>query len=152
MFASTHSPRSANLGAMSGLYRQVGISTAVESASSHRLVAMLYDGVLEALAEARGAIASRDVEAKCRSLTKAGRIVEEGLRAGLNLEAGGAMGKQLNQLYTYIANRILQANLKSDAAAVEECRRLLEPLRDAWRQIGAQVAPPAQAPAARRAA
>jgi len=144
MFATPQSSRNAGFGAMSGLYRQVGISTAVESASSHRLVAMLYDGLLEALAEARGAIASRDIEAKCRALTRAGRIVEEGLRAGLNLEAGGSMGQQLNQLYTYVSGRILQANLKSDVAAIDECRRLIEPLREAWRQIGAQVAAPAQ--------
>lgn len=150
MFASTHTARSASLSAMSGLYRQVGVSTAVESASSHRLVAMLYDGVLESLAEARGAIASKDIEAKCRSLTRAGRIVDEGLKAGLNLAASGAMGQQLNQLYSYISGRILQANMKSDAAAVEECCRLIEPLRDAWRQIGAQVASPA--PAVKRAA
>ena len=140
MFASTHSPRRTNPAAMSGLYRQVGISTLVDNASSHRLVGMLYDGLLESLTEARGAIQSKDVEAKCRALTRAGRIVDEGLRAGLNLQAGGAVGKGLNDLYIYISNRVLFANLRSDVAAVEECCRLVEPLRDAWNQIGAQVA------------
>ena len=147
MFASTHSPRRTSPGAMSGLYRQVGISTLVDNASSHRLVAMLYDGLLESLTEARGAIRNKDIEAKCRALSRASRIVDEGLKAGLNLEAGGAVGKGLNELYTYISNRVLFANLRSDAAAVEECCRLVEPLRDAWNQIGAQVA--AQAPAPR---
>jgi flagellar secretion chaperone FliS len=140
MFASTHSPRRASPGAMSGLYRQVGISTSVDNASSHRLVAMLYDGLLESLAEARGAIRNKDVEAKCRALTRAGRIVDEGLKGGLNLAAGGSVGQGLNELYTYISNRVLHANLRSDAAAVEECCKLVEPLRDAWSQIGAQVA------------
>ena len=140
MFASTHSPRRTHPAAMSGLYRQVGISTLVDNASSHRLVGMLYDGLLESLTEARGAIQSKDVEAKCRALTRAGRIVDEGLRAGLNLQAGGAVGKGLNDLYIYISNRVLFANLRSDVAAVEECCRLVEPLRDAWNQIGAQVA------------
>ncbi len=148
MFASTQSSRRSSPGAMSGLYRQVGISTSVDTASSHRLVAMLYDGLLESLAEARGAIHSKDVEAKCRALTRASRIVDEGLKGGLNLQASGAMGQSLNALYTYVANRVLHANLRSDAAAVEECSRLIEPLRDAWNQIGAQVAP--QPPTARR--
>jgi flagellar protein FliS len=124
---------------MSGLYRQVGISTSIGTASSHRLVAMLYDGLLESLAEARGAIRSRDIEAKCRALTRAARIVDEGLRAGLNTDAGGSLGRGLDDLYGYIANRLLHANLRSDAAAVEECCRLIEPLRDAWNQISAQV-------------
>lgn len=140
MFASTHSQRRTHPAAMSGLYRQVGISTLVDNASSHRLVGMLYDGLLESLTEARGAIHNKDVEAKCRALSRAGRIVDEGLRAGLNLQAGGAVGQGLNQLYAYISNRVLFANLRSDAAAVEECCRLVEPLRDAWNQIGAQVA------------
>ncbi|KNZ31916.1 MAG: hypothetical protein AD742_14055 [Methylibium sp. NZG] len=140
MFASTHSPGRAHHGAMSGLYRQVGISTSVDNASSHRLVAMLYDGLLESLAEARGAIRNKDIEAKCRALTRAARIVDEGLKGGLNMAAGGTMVQGLSDLYTYIANRVLHANLRSDAAAVEECCRLVEPLRDAWNQIGAQVA------------
>ena len=144
MFAPTQSPRRSSPGAMSGLYRQVGVSTSVANASSHRLVAMLYDGLLESLAEARGAIRNRDVEAKCRALTRAGRIVEEGLKGGLNLEAGGPMGRGLNELYTYISNRVLHANLRSDVAAVEECCKLVEPLRDAWNQIGAQVGSAAQ--------
>jgi flagellar secretion chaperone FliS len=140
MFASTHSPGRSNHGAMSGLYRQVGISTSVDNASSHRLVAMLYDGLLESLAEARGAIRNKDIEAKCRALTRAGRIVDEGLKGGLNMAAGGTMVQGLSDLYTYIANRVLHANLRSDIAAVEECCKLVEPLRDAWSQIGAQVA------------
>lgn len=140
MFASTHSPGRPSHGAMSGLYRQVGISTSIDNASSHRLVAMLYDGLLESLTEARGAIRNKDIEAKCRALTRAGRIVDEGLKGGLNVAASGVMGQGLNDLYTYIGHRVLHANLRSDAAAVEECCRLVEPLRDAWNQIGAQVA------------
>jgi flagellar secretion chaperone FliS len=144
MFASTYSPRRASPAAMSGMYRQVGVSTAVDSASSHRLVAMLYDGALESLAEARGAILAKDVEAKCRALSRASRIVEEGLKGALNLEGTGEVGRDLHALYTYITGRLLHANLRSDAAAVEECSRLIEPLRDAWNQIGAQVSPQVQ--------
>ena len=140
MFAPTHSLGRSSPGAMSGMYRQVGISSLVDNASSHRLVAMLYDGLMESLAEARGAIHSKDVEAKCRSLTRASRIVDEGLKAGLNTEAGGAMSQRLHELYSYVSNRLLYANLRSDATAVEECRQLIEPLRDAWNQIAAQVA------------
>jgi len=143
MFASTYSPRRPHAGAMSGMYRQVGVSTSVETASSHRLVAMLYDGLLESLTEARGAIHNKDVEAKCRALSRASRIVDEGLKAPLNLQAGGKVGQDLHALYTYIHNRLLHANLRSDLAAVEECSKLVEPLREAWNQIGAQVAPSA---------
>jgi flagellar protein FliS len=145
MFASTYSHSRPSPGSMSGLYRQVGISTLVDNASSHRLVAMLFDGLLESLAEARGAIHKKDVEAKCAALSRASRIVDEGLKGGLNLAAGGAIGQDLHALYTYIYKRILHANLRSDADAVEECSKLIEPVREAWMQIGAQIASNAQA-------
>ncbi|MEO8060922.1 MAG: flagellar export chaperone FliS [Burkholderiales bacterium] len=121
-------------------YRQVGVQTGVGSASAHQLVQMLFDACHDALAQARGAIATGDVQAKGRAIGRAARIVEEGLKACLNLDAGGTLATDLNALYAYIGVRLTQANLGNDAATLEECGRLLEPLRSAWAAIGPQVA------------
>lgn len=131
--------RSPSASNMSGLYRQVGVSSAVDNASPHRLVTMLYDGLLESIAEARGAMGKNDVERKGRAIGRAVRILEEGLRAGLNRQQGGELAQNLNALYTYIGNRLTQANLYSDATLLAECYGLVEPLRDAWIGIGAVV-------------
>jgi flagellar protein FliS len=108
----------------------------VSSASSHQLVLMLFDGFDEALLQARGALQSGAVELKCRCIGRALRIVEEGLKANLDLAAGGTLAADLNDLYGYVAVRLLHAQLHNDEAALDECRRLLRPLRDGWAQIG----------------
>jgi flagellar protein FliS len=64
------------------------------------------------------------------------RIIEEGLRAGLDLQAGGALARDLNDLYGYLTMRLTVANLHNDEQALLECQRLVEPLRQAWSDIG----------------
>lgn len=128
--ASLHSPH-----AGAGTYRQVGVSTGVAAASPHRLVQMLFDGFDEALAQALGALRSGAVEAKCRALGRATRIVDEGLKANLDLEGGGTLAADLRQLYDYVSLRLVRANLDNDASGIEECRRLMQPLREAWTSI-----------------
>ena len=67
------------------------------------------------------------------------RIVEEGLKAGLDLKEGGRLAADLSDLYAYVELRLTQANLRNDLAALDECKRLILPLRDAWASIGPQV-------------
>jgi flagellar secretion chaperone FliS len=115
-------------------------STAIEGrtaqASPHELVAMLFEGYFDNLNQARRALAEGDRGRKSQALSRAVRIVEEGLRGGLNLTAGGALAKDLNALYGYITSRLTQANLRDDISAISECDRLLRPLREAWASIG----------------
>lgn len=121
------------------LYHSVSVETEVVSASAHRLVAMLFDGLVDALNLAQGALARGDLEAKGRALGRAARIVEEGLKAGLNLREGGPLAADLNDLYVYMTLRITQANLRNDAQRIEEVKRLVQPLRDAWASIGSRA-------------
>lgn len=117
------------------LYRRMAAETAVADASPHRLVAMLFDGFIDALAEARGAMRERNIERKGQVINRAIRIVEEGLRAGLDLRSGGSLAADLDRLYSYIGMRLMQANLRNDESILDECQRLVQPLRDAWEAI-----------------
>ena len=96
---------------------------------------MLFDGFNDAVARARGATAAGNIEAKGRAIGQAVSIIEEGLRAGLNLKQGGEVAASLNSLYGYIALRLTHANLHNDDAALEECVRLIAPVRSAWLAI-----------------
>jgi flagellar protein FliS len=111
----------------------------VANASPHRLIEMLFDGCMDALAQARGALRCGQMDVKGRALGRAARIVDEGLRAALDMRDGGSLAVDLHALYGYLTMRLTAANLKNDAAAIEECQRLLTPLRDAWHAIGPQV-------------
>ena len=137
MFASaaySNSPRR-----QLGAYHQVQVATGVDGASPHRLVGMLFDGLTDALAQARGAMRSGNIEVKGRAIGRAVSIVDEGLKACLNLADGGVLAADLNDLYAYITLRLTQANLANDEAALEECGQLIEPLRNAWAQIAGSV-------------
>lgn len=136
MYSPAMSSPFGRVGAMANAYRQVGVETGVEAASPHRLIAMLFDGYMEAIASARGAMRNGQIEAKGRAISRAARIVEEGLKSALNLNDGGQLAQDLRALYDYLTMRLTQANLRNDEKILDECQRLMEPLRDAWREIG----------------
>jgi len=129
-------------------YANVGLETGVASASPHKLIIMLYDGALAALMGAKGNIATGNIAAKGTALSKAITIIDNGLRASLDKEAGGEIAANLDALYDYMSRRLLQANLHNDVAIVEEVHRLLADLREAWVAIGDKVGQQASAAAA----
>ncbi|MEO5696199.1 MAG: flagellar export chaperone FliS, partial [Burkholderiaceae bacterium] len=83
-------------------YRDVAASTALDGASPHKLVSLLYAALASKIAGARGALVRRDTAEKGRAISHAVRIVDEGLRAPLDLRAGGAIAANLNDLYGYL--------------------------------------------------
>jgi flagellar protein FliS len=125
--------------ALGGLYQQVRVESKVDGASPHELVAMLFEGFMEAVAQARGAMREQRPEIKGMAIGRAVRIVEEGLRAGLDRRAGGTLARDLDELYTYLATRLTLANLRNDEAALEECQRLMRPLHEAWLAIAEEA-------------
>ena len=126
-------------GALANAYHRVGVDTSVDAASPHKLIELLFDGYMEALMQARGAMRAGQIEVKGRALGKAARIIDEGLKAGLNLKTPGRLAGDLRDLYEYVALRLVLANARNDEAIVDECTRLIEPLRQAWKDIRPQV-------------
>ncbi|MCS7100065.1 MAG: flagellar export chaperone FliS [Burkholderiaceae bacterium] len=124
-------------------YRRIDLDSRVTAADPHRLVLLLFDGALEALRQAAAHLAAGRIAEKGQALGKALRILEEGLKASLDHNAGGALAQQLASLYDYCVLRLLQANLRNDAKAVAEVTALLSDLREAWAAIGARQTPAA---------
>ena len=119
-------------------YSNVHVETGVQGADSHQLVAMLLDGALGAIAGGINALERGDIAAKCRAVSKAARIVDEGLRGALDMQSGGQVAATLQDLYSCVLLRLTEANLKNDAAMLRECSALLTPMRDAWIAIKPQ--------------
>ncbi|MCU0926868.1 MAG: flagellar export chaperone FliS [Hydrogenophaga sp.] len=116
-------------------YKRVAIETSVQGADPHQLVGLLFEALLQSIGSARAAMARNDVQAKGTALGKAVRIIEEGLKAGLNLRDGGDIARNLHQLYGYSVLRLTQANLNNDPAALEEVIRLITPVAESWKLI-----------------
>lgn len=138
MYATSSPFRSAVNRPNAGMYAQVGVETGVTAADPHKLVAMLFDGLMDAIAQARGALKDHRVEAKGAAISRAVRIVDEGLKGGLNMESN-TLAADLSSLYSYLIARLTYANLKNDDAALQECSQLVQPLRDAWSEIRGKV-------------
>jgi flagellar protein FliS len=118
------------------MYRQIAVESEISgSADPHRLVAMLFDGAIESIARARGAMREGRVADKGQAISRAVRIVDEGLRASLDRQAGGTLARDLGDLYAYICTRLTAANLKNDEKALDECVALIQPLSQAWAAI-----------------
>jgi len=125
-------------------YSKIGVESGVAAADPHKLIAMLYQGALLAIANAKNGIMRHDVAAKGTAISKAIAIIDEGLNASLDKNAGGSLARNLSSLYDYMCTRLIAANLKNDMAALDEVARLLADLKEAWEDIrpnAAQVAP-----------
>jgi flagellar secretion chaperone FliS len=118
----------------SALYQDTSARGSVEGADRHQLTSMLFDGVIDRINQARGAIRRGDVPAKGTHFGRAHAIIGE-LRGSLDHEKGGALTKRLDALYEYVSRRLLHAQLNNDEHAIDEAVNLLTPVRDAWRDI-----------------
>lgn len=120
-------------------YAAIKTETDVACADPHQLVLMLYDAALVAVNRAAERMRARDLATKGTAISKAIRIIDEGLLASLDLKAGGQLAAQLSDLYHYMSHRLLLASVKNDPAGLDEVSRLLADLRDAWAAIEPEV-------------
>lgn len=108
--------------------------TKVRTTDQGQLLIMLYDGALRYLAQARDKILAKDYAAKGVLISKVIDIINE-LSASLNLEKGGSLATNLNNLYVLCTARLLQANLKMNIESLDSVTEILSGLRSAYAQI-----------------
>ncbi|MGE8468779.1 Flagellar protein FliS [compost metagenome] len=118
-------------------YQKVNSVAQTSEASPHRLVQMLMQGGLDRLAQAKGAIARKDVAQRGILIGKAIDIIG-GLREGLDLENHADTLSDLDSLYTYMSRRLIEANAKGDPAIIDEVARLLITVKEGWDAIADQ--------------
>ena len=101
----------------------------VLTATPEQLTLMLYNGCLKFIGEGIDAVNSKKFEDANTSLIKAQRIISE-FRLTLNMEY--EISHQLFPLYNYVYDRLVEGNMKSDVAPLEEAKGIITELRDAW--------------------
>jgi len=116
-------------------YNKVGLESAVIASDPHKLILMLYQGALLAIAAAKNQMQRKEFTAKGASISKAMLIIDEGLKSSLDMNVGGELAQNLAALYDYMNQRLLVANLKNDSAILEEVSHLLSELNGAWEDI-----------------
>lgn len=126
-------------------YKDMSVETSVMDADPHKLVSMLFEGALLAIAKAKYQMLDKQTAAKGASISKAIAIIGEGLNASLDQSVGGELAQNLSALYGYMVTRLVEANLKNDTAILDEVARLLAELKDAWESIRPQATRPSAA-------
>ncbi|MCE1241900.1 flagellar export chaperone FliS [Oryzomicrobium sp.] len=116
-------------------YSEVGVETSVASASPHKLILLLFEGARAALFTARLNMVEGNIAEKGAAISKAIDIINNGLKASLDVEAGGNLAEQLSALYEYMVDRLLFANLKNETAPLDEVLGLLGQIHSAWEEI-----------------
>lgn len=128
---------SVNLNALKE-YKSVDLRATVETASPHKLISMLLEGALTALAQAKGAIERKQIQDRTESLNKATDIIV-GLKGALDLEKGGEVAGNLDELYNYMIRQVVQANRENSAEAVQEVMDLILEVRQGWSNMPVEL-------------
>jgi flagellar protein FliS len=123
-------------------YREVAIKTA----NPIQLIVILYDGVIQALQEAREHIKNKDIANRSRCLNRSVAIISE-LQASLNFNVGGEIAGSLDRLYTYMKRRIFEASVEQNIEPINQILGLLASLRAAWGEVAGQAINSGQATA-----
>lgn len=102
------------------------------TASPAELTLMLYEGAIKFANIAVMAIEKGDVEKAHNNIRKVERIIEE-FQATLNHKY--PVAKDFDEVYKYLQQRLLEANIKKDKEIMEEVLRHLRTLRDTWKDV-----------------
>lgn len=120
---------------------------AVLTATPEQLHLMLYDGAIRFTRQAREAMERKDLETSCEKLLRVQRIMLE-LENGLRPEVNPDLCRQMSSLYSFVYDRLVEANMKRDVALVDESLQVLEHMRETWCLLLGKLREAKAAPAA----
>jgi flagellar protein FliS len=106
----------------------------ISTSNQGQLILMLYDGALQAVNQSIECMGRKELAEQGRHILKAQDIINE-LSLALDMKLGGEVAKTLEQLYQFVLNQLVQANITSDPMYLESVIKVLSPLRDAWSRI-----------------
>lgn len=102
------------------------------TASPAELTLMLYEGAIKFCNIAVKAVEDKDIEKAHTNIVKAEKIIEE-FQATLNHKY--EVAKDFDNVYNYLRDRLIQANIKKDKEILEEVLGHLRTMRDTWKEV-----------------
>jgi flagellar protein FliS len=124
-----------------GAYKKIEVDNRIDSANSQKLILMLFEGAQISIKAARRHMLDHEIAQKGASISQAISIIDDGLKASLDIEKGGEIAQNLQSLYEYIVHRLLIANIKNKPEILDEVASLLSQLHSAWAAIGTPKTP-----------
>ncbi|GLB60198.1 flagellar export chaperone FliS [Cytobacillus sp. NCCP-133] len=100
--------------------------------SPQEITSMLYEACIDNLEGAISALKKKDYFTSNKLLKKSNDILYR-LDAGINYEAG-IIADQLDALYDYMSEKLIEANIKKDVSAVVEVLKIITELSTSWNE------------------
>ena len=104
----------------------------VLTASPAELTLMLYDGAIKFCNIAKDAIDHKDVQKAHENIIKAQKIIDY-LRQTLDMKY--PVAQDFENIYSYLSQRLIEANIKKDNEILEECAGHMRTMRDTWKEV-----------------
>ena len=105
----------------------------VQVESPHRLIEMLYEGILRFNTQAKKSMLEGDIEKKVHWLNRSTAIIAE-LASSLNMDEEGTTSEYLEGLYAFQMEQLNDANMKDDTQIIDQVNAVVKGLLDAWRE------------------
>lgn len=104
----------------------------ITTASPAELTLMLYEGAIKFCNIAIAAIEEKDIQKAHNNIMKVQNIIQE-FQATLNHKY--PVAKDFDNVYSYLQERLVQANIKKDAEILQEVLGHLRTMRDTWKEV-----------------
>lgn len=118
---------------MTNPYRQYQ-KTAVTTASREKILLMLYEGAIRFTRQAAVAMQERRIADKGKYISKSTAIISE-LMATLDFKVGGQLAVDLENLYIFMIDKLIEGNIKNDVECLNHVDKLLNTLYVAWKDV-----------------
>ena len=117
---------------MNDAYKKYTASS-VQTASREKILLMLYEAAVKFTKKAIVACEEKNISERGYNIGRAFDIVNE-LNNSLNHNVNQDLCKQLEQLYMFITDQFVQANISGNAKPLQDALKILETLHDGWVQ------------------
>ncbi|MBR1930106.1 MAG: flagellar export chaperone FliS [Lachnospiraceae bacterium] len=104
----------------------------IMTASPAELTLMLYDGAIKFCNIAIMEIEKKNIQQAHNNIVKVQNIIDY-LRGTLDMKY--PVAQDFENIYSYLSQRLLQANIKKDAEILEEVNGHLRSVRDTWKEV-----------------
>ena len=115
-------------------YQKTIVNAEISVADPYYVTKLLYQGLFERLAQAKGAIERGDLALKAKKLSTATAILEN-LRSTLDFSQSKSIAQGLYDIYSYMIDQVAEASLNLMTQPIDNAIRALMPIKKAWDSI-----------------
>lgn len=115
-------------------YQKTTVNAEISVADPYYVTKLLYQGLFERLAQAKGAIERGDLALKAKKLSTATAILEN-LRNTLDFSQSKSIAQGLYDIYSYMIDQVAEASLNLMTQPIDNAIRALMPIKKAWDSI-----------------